>query len=478
MAKPRMETRHVPAPETPAETRVRSAVPGIAWPAIPAANGAAMLALLFQMEQSQWWPPARLRARQRDQLAALLAHAAARVPFYRGRVPPDLPEGADWEEAWRRIPVLSRDEIQAADATEALLAEELPPGHGEWREIHTSGSTGRPVRSVRSQLWELIWHGFTLRDHLWHRRDLGGRLAAIRESGAGKATWPDGSAAPSWGLASDAVFATGPLVSLNVLTPVAQQAEWLLRQDPDYLLTHPSIARRLAAECLARGVRPARLRQVITIAETLAPDVRGACAEAWGAKVADIYSAREAGYLALQCPDHPHHHVQAEGVFLEVLRDDGTPCAPGEVGRVVVTPLHNLAMPLIRYDIGDAAEVGPPCPCGRGLPVLRRILGRVQDMLILPGGERRWPLLSSSDLAALLAAAPGLRAHQLVQTALDRLELRVEVAHPLAPREAAALADWARARFGERFAVTVREVAGLPRSDAGKFRDFVCEAAP
>ena len=66
----------------------------------------------------------------------------------------------------------------------AMLADALPPGHGEYREVFTSGSSGMPIRAVRSQLWELVWSAFTIRDHLWHRRDLTGTLAVIRESGA------------------------------------------------------------------------------------------------------------------------------------------------------------------------------------------------------------------------------------------------------------------------------------------------------
>jgi phenylacetate-CoA ligase len=456
------------------EVRVASAIAGISWPGVPAANGGAMLAILFQLEQSQWWTPERLLARQRDQLALLLAHAGSRVPFYRGRVA-ELPESGDWTRAWRGMPVLTREEIQAADATEAMLADALPPGHGEWREIHTSGSTGRPIRSVRSQLWELVWSGFTLRDHLWHRRDLSGTLAAIRESGAGKAPPPEGTSAPSWGTSTDAVLATGPMVGLNVLAPLEAQVEWLLRRDPDYLITHPTLARELAEACLASGVRPARLKGVITIAEALRPGVREACRAAWGAPVTDIYSTREAGYLALQCPEHEHYHVQSEGVFLEVLREDGEPCAPGEVGRVVVTPLHNLAMPLIRYEIGDYAELGEACPCGRGLPVLRRILGRRQNMLVLPSGARRWPLLSSSDLAAMAKAAPPLRRYQAVQRERDLIELRLVVERALAPGEEEALRAWARAKFGPGFRIGLAYPPELARSPAGKFEDFRCE---
>ena len=459
----------------PPPLSVNSAIEGIAWPGIPAANGAAMLAILFQLEQTQWWTPERIAARQGDQLRALLAHAHAHVPFYRKRLSAcDLSEGEDWLGAWRDMPPLRRADIQAAEADGSIVTEALPPGHGELREIYTSGSTGTPIRSLRTQLWELIWSAFTVRDHLWHRRDLGGKLAGIRESGKGKALYPQGATAPSWGTSSATIFATGPMASLNVMTPLAQQAEWLQRQDPDYLLTHPSLAQALATHCLEKGIRLSKLKQVMTIAENLRPEVRAACRAAWNAPVADIYSTREVGYIALQCPDHEHYHVQSEGVFVEVVDESGRPCGPGGVGRVLVTPLHNLAMPLIRYEIGDAVELGPPCPCGRGLPVIRRILGRTQNMLVLPSGERRWPLLSSGDIEAMLAIAPRIRGYQFVQKEADLIELRL-AARPLTAEEEGALVRWVAQKFRHQFRVKFSYGEELPRTPAGKFEDFVCE---
>lgn len=457
--------------------RVVSAVPGMVWPGLPGPSGAALLAILFQLEQTQWWPEDRLRLAQRRQLGVLLAHAREQVPFWRDRLPRDWPDPTDeaaWETAWQSLPVLQRAEIQAAEASEAMLAATLPPGHGEYREILTSGSTGRPIRAVRSQLWELVWSAFTLRDHLWHRRDLSGTLAAIRESGPGKAAYPEGDTAGGWGVSSAALFETGRMVSLNVTTPPAQQLDWLARRNPDYLLSHPSVLARLAAASMEAGLRLPRLRQVIAISETLRPEARATIEAAWGVPVVDVYSSRECGYLALQCPGHPHLHVQSEGLRLEVVHDSGRPCRPGEVGRVLVTPLHNLAMPLIRYDIGDFAEVGPPCPCGRGLPVLKRILGRRQNMLRLPGGDWRWPLLSSGDIGALLAAAPPVRQHQIEQAAMDRLVVRLAVARPLTAAEERAVMDWAQAKFGAGFQVTVEAMPDLPRGPGGKFEDFIC----
>src|SRR6185312_7578839 len=120
-----------------------------------------------------------------------------------------------------------------------------------------------------------------------------------------------------------------------------------------------------------------------------------------GIPLVDCYGCQEAGYVAIQCPEYAHYHVQGEMSLVEVLREDGAPCRPGETGRVVITPLHSFAMPLLRYDLGDYAEVGEPCPCGRGLPVLRQIYGRKKETLTLPSGERRYSVFTSHVFAAL-----------------------------------------------------------------------------
>src|SRR3546814_12851910 len=78
-------------------------------------------------------------------------------------------------------------------------------------------------------------------------------------------------------------------------------------------------------------------------------------------------------------------------------------------------------MPMIRYAVGDLAEVGPPCPCGRGLPVLKRILGRTRDMLVYPDGRKAWPLLGDMYYVEI----PDIRQFQIVQHGVDDVEIRV-----------------------------------------------------
>jgi phenylacetate-CoA ligase len=453
---------------------LQTTVEGIDWPRVPDPRSAIIGTLLLQLEQSQWWSPEELRRRQNSQLLELIEHARTTVPFYTRRfadLPPSIELALD-PESWPQIPPLTRADIQAGG--DALLSARLPAEHGDTRTTYTSGSTGTPIRALRSALWETFWRAFTIRGHLWHRRDFRGTLASIRESGKGVLLYPEGGRGTNWGRFPGGLVETGPVVGLNILTPLDQQAEWLGRQNPDYLLTHPSIAHRLAEYCQANGIRLPKLKQVVAISEILRPATREAVRTAWGVPVIDMYTTREAGYLALQCPDHEHYHVQAESALVEVLDTAGRPCRAGDIGRVYVTPLHNFAMPLIRYDIGDFAEVGPPCPCGRGLPVLTRILGRTQNMLVLPSGELRWPLLSSSNIKTLLGLAP-IRQYQFVQRAPDAIELRLAVSQPLTREQEESLRAWVREKFGYPFAVTISYHPELAPKASGKFEDFVSE---
>ena len=451
----------------------KPSVEGIVWPSLPGRRVTAILAILFQLEHSQWWPSEKIRGLQFRQLGRLLAHAYRTVPFYRERQrKAGLTAKAPLTpEQWAEIPLLQRQDIQAAGP--ALHSTRVPDGHGRVSTIFTSGSTGKPIGSLRTELTGLFWESFTLRDHLWHRRDPTQKLAAIRSAKEGASPYPDGSVG-RWGFGSDAIFNAAPAISLNINCTVEQQVEWLQRQNPAYLLTFPSNVLRLAKHCLEKGIELRNLRQVQAISEVLGAEIRAACRQAWGVPVTDLYSSREVGYMALQCPDHEHHHVQAEGVLVEIVDDRGRACAPGEVGKVVVTPLHNFAMPLLRYEIGDYAEVGESCSCGRGLPVLRRILGRVQNMVVLPSGERHWTLLSSENIGAFLDIAP-IRQYQFVQKNLQSIESRLVVERDLTPEEEDHLRKWIVNKLGHPFEVTFTYHEEIARSASGKYQDFISE---
>jgi phenylacetate-CoA ligase len=441
------------------EWSFRNEMPGNAWPAIGTPQASAKIALLRQLDESQWLPQERLQELQRSQLKLLLAHAAATSPYYRARWG-SAPHVGDLAQ----LPLLTRRDIQ--DSYEELKSERLPREHGRTAEVRTSGSTGAPIRVLSTQLAELFWNSITLREHSWHRRDFNGKLAAIRHG-------IDGAKSSNWGKATAGVVATGPALGLGIQADTDSQLAWLERERPDYLLTFPSNAAELARSCLRAGIKLPGLREVRTMGEALAEQTRQLCRDAWDVPVVDFYSAEEVGYIALQCPEHEHYHAQAETRIVEVLDESGNPCLPGQTGRVVVTDLNNFAMPLVRYEIGDIAEVGEPCPCGRGLPVLSRILGRVRNMLTAADGKRYFPTFGTRSMPGV----EKLRQHQFVQKSFTLVEARLVVAEPFDAQVESALREHVLSRLPSGFEVKFVYVDSIARSPSGKFEDFVSEVA-
>ncbi len=443
-----------------------SSLPGIEWPAIPAPAGASMLAMQWQLEKSQWWSADQILDRQLEQVRTLVAHAAGTVPYYRDLLKKAGLSGvADLDEQdFRRLPLLAKAQLRAH--CKALGAAAMPPGHGDVFEVRTSGSTGEPVRVLHSRMSEFFFHALVVREHLLSGRDLEKKFGAIRLA-APRAR------APHWGVMA-AMFRTGEAASIDALAGVESQLGWLLEERPAYLLAHPSNVRELVLHSAAAGKAPAGLQQVLTFGEMLPEDLRDLVRDHWGANVVDSYSCREIGPIAFQCPEGPAYHVHAENVVLEVLDEAGAACKPGETGRVVVTPLHNFAMPLLRYDLGDFAEVAPPCPCGRGLPALKRVVGRVTSMAVDPTGRRFWPGLRAS----LLTSIAPFQQLRLVQHDARKMELRYVMERDLSETQCAAAAGAIAEMLGYPFEVRCTRVPVLERGPGGKYEDFVSLLKP
>jgi phenylacetate-CoA ligase len=138
-----------------------------------------------------------------------------------------------------------------------------------------------------------------------------------------------------------------------------------------------------------------------------------------------------------------------------------------------VTSLHNFAMPLLRYDLGDFATVGGPCPCGRTLPTLEGILGRTRNMMRLPGGRAAWPGFPMDTLVKLEA----VREMKMIQHSLEEIELQMVLARALSPDEETTLADAVRRRLRHPFQVRLSAVDRIERGAGHKQEDFECRVA-
>ena len=139
-----------------------------------------MLALQFQLQQSQWWSAEQLLQHQLTQIQLLLSHAVQQSPWYGQQSCFGLLAGQQYPlslQQFSDLPSLSRSELQKN--LPAISAATMPPAHGERLQLATSGSTGTPLLGSESELNHFFWGGVNLRDQLWHQRDLAQTFAAI-----------------------------------------------------------------------------------------------------------------------------------------------------------------------------------------------------------------------------------------------------------------------------------------------------------
>ncbi len=423
------------------------------------------------LTQSEWLPHAELQTFQRKSLERLLRHAFETVPFYRNRLDVLFPgDGSlDWRR-WGDVPFLEREEIQ--ENAESLVSSDVPASHGDVNEAQSSGSTGRPILVKKTALSQTAFNAVTIRLLNWHEIDNTTKLASIKDELPGIADYPEGKHETGWAAVDGRTGQEGRYARLNVNTSVHLQAEWLVREQPDYLHTFPSVAAALAAHFksdpgLNEGLS---LKRILTHAEVLNEETRALCRDVFAAEITDCYSSIECGYFALQCDHYPHYHVQSEVNLVEILDSHGRPCSPGETGHVVSTPLFDYAMPLIRYRQEDLAVVGEPCDCGRSLPVLKRVVGRTRNLFRFPDGSSIVPELKTGPFEEYLQP----RQWQVVQTGPLEIEVRIVPQQSSNPLDFDGMTAHIHRSLRSDLLVKYSVLDNMPEAPGGKHEAYIC----
>jgi phenylacetate-CoA ligase len=273
-------------------------------------------------------------------------------------------------------------------------------------------------------------------------------------------------------------FATGPYLGISIMTPIEDRIAWLRRVRPDYLMAYAETLELLAMATNEELPAPS-LKAVVAISEQLTPSMRSFVERRFNVPVHQVYGMTEFGLVAVRC-EAGRYHVHREHCLVEILDENGRPCAPGETGFIIVTGLQNFAMPLIRYNTGDLAEAtGGKCPCNRTLPSFGEIIGRYGRIAHLPPGTMI-PVLA---LREAIEGMPdnirrGLREFQIHQYLDKRMELRLVSRSPLSDAFYAYIrAAWAKATETGAAELVIVSVEDIPKT-GGKSEVFTSDFAP
>ncbi len=419
------------------------------------------------LQKTEWMPRNQLQAYQQHLLTRIVQHAYDNVPFYRDRLAClYTTAGAIDVSRWHEVPVLSRDDVPRH--ADSMRAPRLADLYGAVHETRTSGSTGTPLTITFNALVRIASNAAFTRMAGWWDVDTEQPLARISFPHArNPAPYPEGHDWQGWSFTSPAARA----YDLDVVTPTEQQVEFLRRKKVRYLTTLPSNAAALAYAVQPEQGRELGIELIFGIGETVLPRAREIVTERLNARIAAIYSCEEIGFIATQCSTNPCYHTVVENAVVEILRSDGSPAAPGETGQVVVTGLHNYAMPFIRYAIGDVATLGlETCPCGRTLPLLEQVEGRTRHAFVFKDGTRIWPRIRTLREMGNFVHH---RECQVAQIDYETIDVRyVPDGSGRAP-DLAGLDRYVREKFHPSVRATATAMPAIPRGRSGKFHPII-----
>jgi phenylacetate-CoA ligase len=408
------------------------------------------------------WDPERWASWQDDRLAAVLAIARDHVAAYAGQVPP----GRGGRDALGTLPLLDKQQLRADPG--AFVRRDAPR-----RTIveSTSGTTGTPLRLVISREDYRRWYALAeARWRRWYGVSRQDRWAIV---GGQPVVAPTAASPPYW--VWNAGLRQLYLSSYHVADRTAHAYVRAIDEHRvAYLLGYPSAIHALAVACRAGGLRPRPLRVVVANAEPVLDHQREVISEVFGCPVRETYGMAEYVAAASEC-EHGRLHLWPEAGMVEVLaRDHDGPLPAGQVGRLACTGLVNTTMPLLRYLVGDAgslAPAGPSCACGRTLPVLQSVEGRVDDLVRTVDGR------IVGRLDPVFKGSMPIAGAQIVQEELDRFRVLVVPAPGYGPRAAQVIVDRLRHRVGD-VRVDIEEVDALPTGPNGKFKAVVSRVLP
>jgi len=418
--------------------------------------------VLDEIAQRDKWSAEQFLEYQRDQLKFVIQHAATNVPYYQ-KIFSELcinPKSITSPEQLQHLPILEKEVIrinplslvdQSLDSKKLLIA-------------HTSGTTGTPI-----DLYRDVWLNSVAFAYMDARfRAVAGMRRRFNRSvtsfGHLVAT-PKRNRPPFWvyNRRWKQLYISSYHLAPDYLKYYVKE---LRKFKADYIECMPSTLYIIARYILDSKLEPVPFKACFTTAETLFDYQREAIKKAFGCRTYDQYGCGEQVVFAAEC-EHGAMHLSPEIGIVEVVDENDQPVPDGQIGQLICTSLINKVQPFIRYRVGDfgALKTGQ-CSCGRSLPMLGCIEGRIDDVLITRDGRR------IGRLDPVFKGTRGIVEAQIVQDDYDKFRVRVVPSEAYKEDDGREIQDSLLARVGEG-SVAIELVDRIERTSSGKFRAVV-----
>ncbi len=395
---------------------------------------------------------------QKAQLKRVLAVAARQVPYYQ-RTWSNAQMQAALQGELTPLPLLEKEPLRQNPLE--FIRQDLQ-NHHRWT-FYTSGSTGTPIATC--------WTAEEIRDTLAVREVRSANWAGVsfrlpRATFSGRMVEPDPES-------------KGPYYRFNTVEKQVYFSPFHLRPENAHFyvealkrhkiqwMTGYAVSYFLLAKfILEKGLEVPPIKAIITTSEKLTPEMRKVILEALHCPVYEEYSTVENSLFASEC-EHGRLHISPDVGIVEILRRDGSACNPGETGEVVTTSFRTF-QPMVRYRLGDLATWdSETCPCGRAMPVIKEVVGRIEDVVVGPDGRQM------VRFHGIFVNQPNVIEGQIIQEAIDHIHVKVIPSKGYGPGDTLDIINRIQQRLSKAVRVTVEEVNEIPRTQAGKFKAVI-----
>ncbi len=428
-------------------------------------SGSPRLKYWRELEKTQYLPVGVMKRRQWERFVEIIRFAYEGNRFYKelydaaGVRPDDIRRREDV----LRLPVITKEDIRNNSC------RMISRGYEKQRLLRfkTGGSTGKSLELYITEECSEMRNACARRHDRWAGWEPGEPVGALW----GNPHLPKDlkSRLKNWLLTPTIYLDTMEVTERSV----REFAGKWLKIKPTLLFGHAHsiyLLARFVRDCKIGAIRP---KTIISTSMMLLPHERRFIEEVFGVRVFDRYGCEEVSLIASECEKHEGLHMNVEHLYIEFLRDDGRYAGPGEEGKIIVTDLMNRAMPFIRYEVED---VGVPsdrvCSCGRGMPLMENVTGRVADFLIKRDGSR---VAGVSLIENTLTKIPGIDQMQIIQDTLELITLNVVEGKAFNEERRASLRAYFQNLFGDGAVVEVNPVKVIMPEKSGKYRFSICK---